>query len=366
MKHTKSLMLDSGAFGAWSRGKIIDVNDYVSFCRRFPMIDYYINLDVIPGNKQESCDGVRLSAESIECACRESWKNYLRMLKHLPMEKVLPVYHYGESVKWLEKYLGLGVPFLAIGGMVHIGTKAKCDWLKRVVRPVVCDSNDSLAVRTHLLGATNHRMMCCWEWESVDSAAWVIQAGLGTIYVPRFRGGQFDYSTPPHQISFSSRFPKKVIGGFGLAVGGNRDSGFGVVEAGGSHAHILSLSPLVRKCVDRYLAMHRLSLGEWELRNVSAGYKLEKGRELWANKEKMQVIHVLRKGLLNSNLMRKWLNMKYYQEVNAALSVKRIHLAGNGTSAKIEHDMKYRLMSFVDVCSKAGEKYIHYFFEQGD
>jgi len=102
------LMLDSGAFSVWSSGKKIDLDEYTKFCKEHSNFTTVVNLDVIPPK------GLRLSKELKEACCQEGWDNYMSMLRHIPLEQLVPVFHRGEDFKWLEKYLDFGSPYIGL------------------------------------------------------------------------------------------------------------------------------------------------------------------------------------------------------------------------------------------------------------
>jgi len=66
------IMSDSGAFTAFTQFVEIDLSAYIRFCNTHPSVDYFVNLDRIPGMK---CYQHLLSAEEIDEACEESWNN---------------------------------------------------------------------------------------------------------------------------------------------------------------------------------------------------------------------------------------------------------------------------------------------------
>ena len=53
------ILIDSGAFSAWNRGLVIDINHYIEFIEKVKKIQtihdvYFINLDVIPHMERTS------------------------------------------------------------------------------------------------------------------------------------------------------------------------------------------------------------------------------------------------------------------------------------------------------------------------
>jgi len=124
MKHQVSLFLDSGAFSLYSKyynqtittgqknknfGKyymdktFIDYRDqYILFIKENKkFIDHYANLDIIG----------------------DASKTY-EMQKYLEKQGLspLPVYHFGEDIKWLNKYIAEGYDYICLGGVVSLAT----------------------------------------------------------------------------------------------------------------------------------------------------------------------------------------------------------------------------------------------------
>jgi len=88
------ILLDSGAFSAWTLGIDIDLEKYASWVRQvagYKAVRCLVpsNLDVIPEPEANK-------AELEQCA-QEGWQNYLR-LKELGVEP-MPVLHLGEKLR---------------------------------------------------------------------------------------------------------------------------------------------------------------------------------------------------------------------------------------------------------------------------
>ena len=138
-------MLDSGAFSVWNKGISIDLDAYITYCLKHPYIAYYVNLDVIPGSVS---DMASLSSGAISKACEEGWKNYLTMLKKLPIGKVIPVFHQGDDYKWIKKYIDHGCTYIGISPSNDRTTKQKVAWLKEVQQHIG-DKKGNPIIRTH-------------------------------------------------------------------------------------------------------------------------------------------------------------------------------------------------------------------------
>lgn len=108
-------MIDSGAFSVWNSGGKIDLDSYIKYCKERPNLSVIVGLDVIPPK------GAKLTDELKDKVATEGWNNYLKMIRHLPMEKVVAVFHRGDSYKWLEKMLDFGCPYIGLSPR-HDGT----------------------------------------------------------------------------------------------------------------------------------------------------------------------------------------------------------------------------------------------------
>lgn len=99
-----SIMLDSGAYTAYQRKKVIDVNEYIKFVNEhMDVVDYYVALDVIR-------DGPA------------SYDNYLKM-KDAGL-KPMPVHHLGDDIEYLKKYCK-DSDYVGIGGATRLKTSQR-------------------------------------------------------------------------------------------------------------------------------------------------------------------------------------------------------------------------------------------------
>jgi len=201
------IMLDSGAFSAWTKGAVIDIVDYMSFIdNNHEYLHHYFNLDVIPGRPRE-----KVRVHDKEMAARASWLNYksMRRAGYNPV----PVYHFGEDVKWLHKILDDGNDLIGIGGLVRQPRPLLRRWLDTVFE-VLCDGSTYPKVKVHGLGMTSLPLMLRYPWSSVDSVSWMLHTGFGFVYVAD-RG----YDELPLKIHISIR---EEGGSIGSAVTGGR------------------------------------------------------------------------------------------------------------------------------------------------
>src|SRR5262249_19631321 len=112
------IMIDSGAYTAWSRGgPPIDLGDYIEFLK---CNDWHccISLDVIAGQDAQR----EWRSERMEQAANQSYQNYARM-RDAGLDPI-PTFHQDEDFTWLDKYRADGADYIAIAphdGGIHCG-----------------------------------------------------------------------------------------------------------------------------------------------------------------------------------------------------------------------------------------------------
>lgn len=217
--------LDSGAYSAWSRGTQIDIDEYCEFIRaNIELIEVYASLDVIPG-----APGRQATPTERDAAAEASWRNYLYM-KDQGLDP-LPVYHYGEHPRFLERMLEAKIPYIGIGGLVGVPGNPRRVWLDRVFDRIT-DSQGWPLVKTHGFGMTAVPLVFRYPWYSIDSTTWIKITASGSVYLPALRGGEFVFDEVPTTVPVSNRSPKQ--------------------SAGGKHSN--SMSPSMRAILDRWLS----------------------------------------------------------------------------------------------------------------
>ena len=216
--------LDSGAYSAWSRGTVIDLDEYCAFIRaNIEHIEVYASLDVIPGKP-----GQPATPKQRDLAAEESWENYLYMVRE--GLDPLPVYHYGEDPRFLERMLDHGCPYVGIGGLVGIPGPMRRAWLDRVFTRITDDQGDAI-VKTHGFGMTAIPLIFRYPWYSIDSTSWIKVTSNGGVYLPQLVNDEFVFDQTPAVVPISDASPKQ-----------------------NDTRHGNSLSPAVRRVLDRWLA----------------------------------------------------------------------------------------------------------------
>jgi len=178
IRHNKeiNLMIDSGAYSAWTKNKKIDLDDYIKFCKDIKKNNslnelYLVNLDVIPGRF-----GYIPSKEEIERAAKQGWKNYEIMKKE--GLNVIHIFHQHEKFKWLDKLLKERVDYIGISPANDLSRKKRLNWLKRVFT-VVKDKK-----KTHGFGVMDVEILKKIPFYSCDGSNWtgLVRWGVMSVY----------------------------------------------------------------------------------------------------------------------------------------------------------------------------------------
>lgn len=145
------IMLDSGAYSAFTKGKNVNLLDYMAYidANRW-YIESYISLDVI-GN--------------------EPLTYRIYQLMRANGSNPVPVVHYGRDAKEiLQRYRLLNVGQIALGGTVPI--RDKCE----VARWCEDMKQRHPRARFHLLGSSSQKLLQSEALASCDSSSWYVQA----------------------------------------------------------------------------------------------------------------------------------------------------------------------------------------------
>ena len=280
-KNKVELFLDSGAFSAKTQGIEINLKDYIQFLKENEsVIDIYANLDVI-GDPEAT------------------WKNQQKM------ERVglhpMPCYHYGEDIKWLKLYLEK-YDYIALGGMVKVGTAQLIQWLDLLFTNHICDKDGIPKVKIHGFGLTSLPLMLRYPWYSVDSTSWVVTGRMGSIYIPRYRAGEWLYDEQSWKIAVSNRSPSQK-------------------EAG---RHISTLTPKQREILLNYIHIKGYVLGLSTFHKVNQSHELAEN-ERWAEKKPAdktalrELEMIVEPGICNKYQLRDEMNIIYFLDLEKSM-----------------------------------------------
>lgn len=169
------LMIDSGAFSAYTKGTVINIDEYVRYINEnHQYTDYFIALDIIPKPEDDK-------AEIAEAG----YQNYLYMIQHVVCpEKIIPVHHASDPMSLLSKIVttklpdGEYVPYICLGGLV--GTNAGVEQFLRESFEIIRKSENPY-VKVHALGLTSLKILEKFPLKSSDSTAWIMAGASGNI-----------------------------------------------------------------------------------------------------------------------------------------------------------------------------------------
>lgn len=178
------LFIDSGAFSAWTQGKVIDVDEYIAWINaRADYIDLYGQIDVIPGDRNS---GKLPSREEVVEAAQKTWENYLYMRPKMKKpEGLLYTFHVGEPIEFLKRALewrdeeGKPIPYIALGGMVGKPVLVRDRFLEQCFDAISKSSNPNIKV--HAFGMTDKNLLQKYPIESADSTSWIMVGATGGI-----------------------------------------------------------------------------------------------------------------------------------------------------------------------------------------
>lgn len=176
-KERGTLLIDSGAFSVAHSGITIDIDAYIEYINSHPEIEYFIELDKIPYPI--------LNHETAEDTANVSWKNYLYMIERLnDWTKLLPVYHFGEDLKYFKRMLefkkdGKHIPYICIGGRHGVSTQKQEEYFDTLFNEIKNSSNPN--VKIHVLGMTVLSTLEKFPFYSADSTSYLQYAIYGSI-----------------------------------------------------------------------------------------------------------------------------------------------------------------------------------------
>lgn len=204
MKRTKRtkqnrvrLMLDSGAYTAWTKGEAIDLKEYIAYIKKnSEYIDTYFNLDVIPGRQ-----GQKRTPKIIEEGAAASYKN-LQLMKKAGLTPI-PVFHQQEDPKWLRKMIDGGEPYIALSTFKELSIKDNVNWLDECFS-LLTDKEGKPLRKVHGLGVASFELLKQYPWYTCDATSWALTAAYGAVFVPQYRGGKPDFSLEPIKLTVST------------------------------------------------------------------------------------------------------------------------------------------------------------------
>jgi hypothetical protein len=174
-RHGIKLMFDSGAFTAWTKGKEVNIDEYINFIKENEDIidlEKVVNLDIILGGKKTA------TQEQFDDACKKGFENYYYMKKH--GIEAIHVFHQGENLHYLEKMCH-ECKYIGISPNNDFSDLAKERWLQECFE-VIQRINPN--IKTHAFGVTSFRLLSKFPYTSADSSSWALTSAFGSILTP--------------------------------------------------------------------------------------------------------------------------------------------------------------------------------------
>ena len=183
----KSFFLDSGAFTFHRMGTPVDVDEYIEYANSLDEHTMAVaQLDTIPGKF-----GQPKTTEDYEESARKSWENFLYMYpKMKSREKLVPVFHYGESFDALQRMLdwrdddGNPLTYIGISPANDTSQATKNAYLAEVYNFIKHSSNPN--VRTHLFGMTSLDALSKFPYFSADSISHRLRTGYNKLFTRKW------------------------------------------------------------------------------------------------------------------------------------------------------------------------------------
>jgi hypothetical protein len=167
----RKLLIDSGAFTAWTDNKVVNLDEYISFCQNIKDTAKcpveFISLDVIAGSKNED---FRPDEAVFQAACEQGWKNFVKMKKAGIV--AIPTLHQFDDddndFGWLQRMIG-EAEYIALSPRKRNGgdTDYKLEWLRKIFTEAA-----GLGKRFHALGVAQEDVMEDFPFFSADNTMW--------------------------------------------------------------------------------------------------------------------------------------------------------------------------------------------------
>lgn len=190
-EYTAKIMVDSGAFSHYQNAKkkgiiltdkdIYDyTDDYLAFLNEWGWgVDCFVGVDSVPNP-----DDVDQSFAD------KTWANYLYMWERLKPElrhKLIPVFHYGEDWKYLERFLehvhpdGSKIDYIGLAISLEGTKKVRISWGQEAMSIIAKSSNPN--VKTHAFGVGVKSVLDHINVYSTDATSWLKRAAYGMISI---------------------------------------------------------------------------------------------------------------------------------------------------------------------------------------
>lgn len=205
IENGNSIIIDSGAYIAMTRNIEIQLDNYIEWLNvNDKLFDYCVQLDQIP------------KTSDFEDCARSTYTNYLYMQKRIiNSDKLIYVYHIGESIKWLERALNNSdIKYIGFGGCVGKSTDERRRFLDRSFDTIYKYRKD---IKTHGFGITSLSIIKEFPFTSIDSTRW-LTTSINNGIITQF--GDITFNTKRSKqisVDFADKLNKE-IGEYGFTL----------------------------------------------------------------------------------------------------------------------------------------------------
>lgn len=168
----RDVVLDSGAFSAWTQGLHIDLDEYIQQIQSTPWLTAAIALDVI-------------------CAPADEQMRNLDLIEQANLSvPIWPVFHEGDDIELLAEYVRRGYQKICLAGTVSRGKPALLSW----VWSVIDEYPPHGTLQYHGLAMTQQAALMVFQGvlDSVDSTTWLTFARNGLTRNTHLLNGRSD------------------------------------------------------------------------------------------------------------------------------------------------------------------------------
>ena len=178
-----NLMLDSGAFTAWTKGKELSLSHLVDVYRQvIDQVTHVVALDRLPGR----C-GELPNAQGFVDAGEFSYQNYMRMLEAgLPLSKLVPTFHHGEPLEFLDRLIETGAPLVALSSRKDLDQDSRVAWFHRCSEIAMVDGK--ARAHFHAFGLSIGPILEVFPWFSCDCTSYIRLGVFGRIMFENAKG----------------------------------------------------------------------------------------------------------------------------------------------------------------------------------
>lgn len=182
------LFIDSGAFSIHTGNATTTPDEYIDFINSIDeYIDVCAQLDTIPGKFKQP-----KSKEDYVESAKKSWDNFLYMRSKLKSpDKVMPVFHFGESLnvlrdmlEWKDPDSGEMLSYIGLSPANDVSVAEKDIYLKECADIIAASANPN--VKTHLYGYTSLEGLSKLPCYSADSISHRHISGYAKILSKHF------------------------------------------------------------------------------------------------------------------------------------------------------------------------------------